>query len=314
MLSLLSNQYAIWVFGAAVAAAITLLLLVTQNTLGILLDPMRRRLRLVRHTDASAQDDGGMVTRIGDYFSPRSQQERDTLSQLLVCAGWRNPNALPAMHAAKLALALIFAVAVFVGRTSFPELNMSQSQTLLAVFGGAFAGWFLPNWLLRVRIRHRQDAILAGFPDALDLLVACTEAGLGLNAAIERVAEEIPHSHPDLADELALVNAEIRAGVDRSVALRNLSQRVAIRDIRGLITLLMHAMKFGTSIADTLRNYAEELRDKRVQRVEELAATLGTKLIFPLVACIFPSFFLVAIGPAIIGVLKVLAGSSLGSH
>lgn len=311
MQSFLSHQYGIWVFGLAVAAAITLLLLVMQNALGVLLDPMRRRLRLMRGTDDAARDDGGLVARVGDYFSPRSQQERDTLSQLLVSAGWRSPNALPILHTAKIGCALALGVAAFVGLTTFPGLVLRADRALLLVGAVAFAGWFVPNYFLRIRVQRRQDAIVAGFPDALDLLVACTEAGLGLNAAIERVSEQIPHSHPELADELGLVNAEIRAGVDRATALRNLSQRVGVKDIRGLITLLMHAMKFGTSIADTLRNYAAELRDKRVQNAEEMAAKLGTKLIFPLVFCIFPSFYLVAIGPAIVGVISAFAGNPL---
>ena len=120
------------------------------------------------------------------------------------------------------------------------------------------------------------------------------------------MADELAVSQPELAAELALVNAEIRAGVDRVQALKNLGNRTGLEDIRGLVSLLAQTLRFGTSIADTLRVYAEEFRDKRMQRAEEQAAKIGTKLIFPLVVCIFPSFFLVAIGPAILGVLEVL--------
>jgi tight adherence protein C len=155
-------------------------------------------------------------------------------------------------------------------------------------------------------IERRQREILNGFPDALDLIVACTEAGLGLNAALQRVANDIAVSHPELSSELALVNSEIRAGVERVTALRNLATRTGIEDIRGLVSLLSQSLRFGTGIAETLRIYAHDLRDKRMQRAEEEAAKIGTKMIFPLIFCMFPAFFVVMVGPAVIGVLRVL--------
>jgi tight adherence protein C len=139
----------------------------------------------------------------------------------------------------------------------------------------------------------------------LDLLVICVESGLGLAAAIQRVGEELRYSHPELAQEFALVNAEMRAGVDREAALHNLTARTGLEDIRGLVSLLVQTLRFGTSIADTLRVYSEEFRDRRMQRAEEQAAKIGTKLIFPLVFCLFPSFFVVAIGPAVIRIVAV---------
>jgi tight adherence protein C len=151
------------------------------------------------------------------------------------------------------------------------------------------------------RIKKLRD----GFPDALDLLVVCVESGLGLTAAIQRVADELGVSHEELAMELSLVSAETRAGMERSKALRNLAERSGLDDIRGLVSMLIQAMRFGTSIADTLRVYSEEFRDRRMQKAEEQAAKIGTKLLFPLVFCLFPSFFLVAIGPAILRFITV---------
>lgn len=144
-------------------------------------------------------------------------------------------------------------------------------------------------------------------PDALDLLVVCIEAGLGLNAAINRVSHEIEASYPDIAHELKQVNDEIRAGVARGEALRGLYVRTGLTDIRGLVSLLTQSLRFGTSIADTLRIYAEEFRDKRMQKAEEEAAKIGAKLIFPLVSCMFPGFFLVAVGPAILRLSEVFS-------
>jgi tight adherence protein C len=152
---------------------------------------------------------------------------------------------------------------------------------------------------------NRLKKLRNGFPDALDLLVVCVEAGLGLGSAIERVARDLEVSHPELAEELRLVNVEMRAGVERPTALKNLADRSGLADIRGLVGLLVQTIRFGTSIADALRVYSEEFRDKRMQRAEEQAAKIGTKLIFPLVTCMFPSFFIVAVGPAALRMMIV---------
>ena len=184
-----------------------------------------------------------------------------------------------------------------------PELT--NMQLIYGLLVGAAIGLFGSNFVLEKLVEKRIKSLRNGFPDALDLLVVCVESGLGLSAAIQRVSDEVTVSHPDLAMELALVSAETRAGMDRAKALRNLADRTGLDDIRGLVSMLVQAMRFGTSIADTLRVYSEEFRDRRMQKAEEEAAKIGTKLLFPLVFCLFPSFFLVAIGPAIIRFVDV---------
>jgi len=169
----------------------------------------------------------------------------------------------------------------------------------------AFIGMVIPNHVLDHMVERRQKRLRDAFPDALDLLVVCVEAGLGLTAAIQRVADELKFSHPELGVEFARVTAEMRAGVEREAALKSLAYRTGLEDIRGLVSLLIQTLKFGTSIGETLRVYSEEFRDKRMQRAEELAAKIGTKLIFPLVFCLFPSFFVVAIGPAVVRIVEV---------
>jgi tight adherence protein C len=164
----------------------------------------------------------------------------------------------------------------------------------------ALVGVRLPDTIASHLRQRRIKRLRNGFPDALDLLVVCVESGLGLTPAIERVARELEISHFDLAQELSLVNAEIRAGVERAVALRNLAARSGVPDINGLVGLLVQTIRFGTSVADALRVYSEEFRDKRMQKAEEQAAKIGTKMIFPMVICFFPSFFIVAVGPAVI--------------
>lgn len=154
-------------------------------------------------------------------------------------------------------------------------------------------------WLDR-QVAQRHKLLRDGFPDALDLLTVCVESGLGLTQALQRVADELEISHPELAAEIGQVTAQMRAGVDREAALRGLATRTGLDDVRGLVSLLAQTLRFGTGISDALRVYSEDFRDRRMQRAEEAAAKIGTKLIFPLVICLFPSFFVVAIGPAAI--------------
>jgi tight adherence protein C len=234
---------------------------------------------------------------------PKNDGEQSRIRVRLTHAGYRSPNAITIFFAAKLFLGVATPMLVLTLAPFYPEFT--TMQVAAAALAGALLGLFAPNAFLNRQVEKRQRNLYNGFPDALDMLVVCVEAGLGLNAAIQRVAEELTVSHPELAGELGLVNAEIRAGVDRIEALRNLAARTGLDDIRGLVALLAQSVRFGTSVADTLRVYSEEFRDKRMQRAEELAAKIGTKLIFPMVLCLFPSFFLVAIGPAIVGVLEV---------
>ena len=155
-----------------------------------------------------------------------------------------------------------------------------------------------------------QKKLRNGFPDALDLMVVCIESGLGLAQAIQRVAEELSVSHPELSEEMALVNAEMRVGIENTVALRNLGDRTGLDDVRALVSTLVQTLRFGTSVADALRVYAAEFRDKRMQAAEERAAKMGVKMIFPLVFFMFPGFFLIAIGPAVIQLIKAFQYTS----
>jgi tight adherence protein C len=175
---------------------------------------------------------------------------------------------------------------------------------LLVVAMAAGIGWLLPALYVSKRKEARQNRLRVAFPDALDLMVVCVESGLALPTTIERVAEEMSVSHVELAEELAQVNAQIRAGITSTEALKQLAVRTGLDDVQGLVSLLAQSIRFGTSVADTLRIYADEFRDRRTQAAEEAGAKIGTKLIFPLIFCLWPSFFLVAIGPALIGVLR----------
>jgi tight adherence protein C len=176
-----------------------------------------------------------------------------------------------------------------------------------AIFGAAF-GNLVPGLYVDRALKKRQTLLRRAFPDALDLLVVCVEAGLGLKSAIARVADELGVSHPELAAEFSLLTAELRAGMDTGSALDNLAKRNGLDDIRGFAALLSQSMRFGTSVSDTLRVYASEFRERRMQKAEEQAGKLSVKMIFPMVVCIFPSFFVVAIGPAVMSMVSAFGG------
>lgn len=240
----------------------------------------------------------------GQRLLPVMGDERQRIEDQLYIAGVRRPNAAAVFVLSKIAL---IGVTLLAAWALWPEKDEDVTRSLIALpmFGIALA-LLGPNWWLAAKVKRRQTKLRNGFPDTLDLLVICVEAGLGLTAAIERVTTEIRPLHPDLAQEFAAVNAEIRSGIDRAVALQGLNRRTGLPEIRGLVTLLVQTMQLGTGIADSLRIYSSEFRDQRMRLAEERAAKVGTKMIFPLVLCEFPAFLLVAVGPAVIQIFKNL--------
>jgi len=181
-----------------------------------------------------------------------------------------------------------------------------MAAQLALYVGAASAGYFLPMLWLRYAVSARKDKLLKAFPDALDLMVVCVEAGLGLDAAIGRVSSEIKFVHPELAEEFNLVSLELRTGLSRLEALKNLSRRIDLEEVGSLVALLVQTDKFGTSVGQALRVHSDSMRVNRQLRAEELAAKLPVKLLFPLVFFIFPSLFVVVVGPAGIKIARIL--------
>jgi tight adherence protein C len=245
------------------------------------------------------------LDHISHVFIPKNSELQKSTLDRLSHAGYRARNSLVIYYFIRtLAMILLPALVLLV----FPFIPSIEPQKILWYAAvAAIAGMIGPSYYLDKKIIRQQRLLRNGLPDAIDLLVVCTEAGLGLNAAILRVAKLIVEIHPVLAEELLLVSAEMRAGVDRTQAMANLAKRSGVEDIKGLVAVLAQSMRFGTSISQTLRIYAEEFRDKRMQKADEEAAKLSTKMIFPLVLFIFPSFFIVAIGPAVIKLISVFS-------
>ncbi len=309
--TLIADEQAVRItFVVLTGLSILIFALASMVLLSEVTSPLRRRIDSIIHrepktVDMAAAKMGNLskvIDPVSKYVMPSKAWELSSTSKKLVHAGYRSASAVKDFYAIKVLLAIVLPVCVLMVVQWLPEL--SRSKILFWVLLASFTGLMIPTIVLERLVAKRMNQLRNSFPDALDLLVVCVESGLGLTAAIQRVADELEVSHPELAEELALIGVEIRAGVSRVAALRNMSERTGLDDIRGMVALLDQSVRFGTSIADTLRVYSEEFRDKRMQKAEESAAKIGTKLIFPLTFCIWPSFFLVAIGPAILRVFN----------
>lgn len=271
-------------------------------------DPVRRRLykgtAQTTAIDAQQQRFLDELERLGNLVTPKNAGAVAKTRLRLQQGGFRRRSAVSYYYATRLFCFIGLPLTGYL--IGHYLLHLPLERSLLITFLAAPIGFIGPSYFLDWRIRRRQREIRAGLPDVLDLLVVCTEAGLGLESAMQRVAREMLVSHPMLSSELVQVNAEMLAGVDKMEALRNLANRTGMEDIRGLVSLLAQSMRFGTSIADSLRVYAEEFRDKRMQLAQEMAAKLPIKIIFPLALCFMPGFFIVAMGPAVVGLVNML--------
>ena len=251
--------------------------------------------------DSSNEQSVAFFKRIGER-APQSPKELGKLRLRLVQAGYRGSEALFVFLGIRVAVAL-GCFAVFM-------TPMFWRPNLLSALPAMLVGYVVPGFILARKAKKRQHRIRLSMADALDLMVVSVEAGLGLDQAMARVAQELEFAYPDLASELRLVNLELLAGTGRSEALRNLADRTGVDDLSALTAMLIQTDKFGTSVANSLRVFSDVLRTKRRQRAEEAAAKTGVKMVFPLVLCIFPAIWIVTIGPAAIRFMQVLVPMS----
>jgi len=243
---------------------------------------------------------------------PAEGWEGSAIRIAFINAGWRQPSAPPIFFGIKTLLALSFPL-ITLALSGEGLRGSGVSRILFVLVSASALGYYLPNLVLRYKIADRQREIFESFPDALDLLIICVESGLGLDQAIAKVATEIDIKSKVLAQELQLVLMELRSGFSRETALRHLALRTGLEEIDLLVAMMIQADRFGTSMGDSLRVHADNLRTKRRQRAEEAAAKIAVKLLMPLIFMIFPTLMLVLVGPAMIQIYRVLL-PSLGSN
>jgi tight adherence protein C len=254
-----------------------------------------------------------MLKLLEQQVAPMREDQRSALRQKMMQAGYFDPSAPRIYFALRAALAVALPV-LYVAALPFLATSLTPERTVLtAVIMGA-VGLYGPTFWRNMKTSERQRAVREGFPDALDMLVVCVEAGLGFDAAFNRVGTQIQKPHPVLAQHFAMVSVELRAGKSREDALRNLSQRVGIDDVSSFVTLLIQSDSLGTSIAQTLRVHADEMREKRMSRAEEKAHMLPVLLSIPLVTCILPSMIMVVLLPGIIGIVRQLLPALTGNR
>jgi tight adherence protein C len=243
-----------------------------------------------------------VMKKLGNFI-PQSPKDVTMMQRRLIRAGYRKEGALKILYGTKAALGVLFPLltaGMVVGSATDP------GNKFVAILIATAVGFFGPNEYVRRVAQRRQKQISRGLPNALDLLVVCVESGLGLDQAILQVSKELDQAHPEISEEFALVNLELKAGKRRVEALRNLAERTGVEDLKKLVAVLIQADRFGTGVAQSLRAHADFMRVQARQVAEEKAAKLGVKLIFPIFFCILPSLFVVTVGPVAMRIIREL--------
>jgi tight adherence protein C len=238
------------------------------------------------------------LASVGKVVSPGTVSSRSQL--MMLRAGFRRPDVIMAVNGTKIILPIILMLVVVI--TGVYRWNPVSVLALAAL-----AGYLIPETWLLWRIQARQNRLRHAIPDGLDLMVICVEAGLGLDHALVRVSQELERTHPELTEELQLVNAEMRLGKSRTDALREFARRTGLDDIKALVGMLVQTERFGTSVAQSLRVFSDDLRLKRRQRAEEAAAKISVKMVPVLIFFIFPALMVVILGPAAITIMRQFA-------
>ena len=304
-MSTLHIVYLILIFITVVVVSLIVLNQITPDTL-------QSRLRKLAQETPKPKDESAWIQRIvklsgqiAKLSLPVEGWEKSQMRVRFMNAGYRHESAPILFFAAKTLLTFAFP-ALYLLYSAISGSSMQPDSLLLMLGILAAFGYFLPNIFLQRRIAYRKREIFENFPDAIDLITVCVEAGLGLDSALARVSKEMHLKSPVLGEELHLLNLELRAGNSRERALRNLALRTGVEEIDTLVVMLVQSDRFGTSVAESLRVHSDILRTKRRLRAEEEAAKIGTKLLFPLIFFIFPSMLLVLLGPAYISIQRIL--------
>lgn len=303
-------------FGPIIAIlmlGILLILLVLPAMLQKKEDPLDKlkaanQARIVSSTQALRASQGtDKLDKYSSFLEPQDEEEYTAIRLKLIQAGYRTKSAVKTYHFSQFALGITLlmvgvAYAVFETSTGDP----STKATILSIVIPGMAGYYLPKWWVGRRQKERQDEMINGFPDSLDMMLVCVEAGQSLDQSIIRVADELKSGFPALAEEFKTVSHEMKAGKDKTQVLRDMSERCGVADISSFVTVLIQSQQFGTSIAEALRVFSAEMRDKRVMRAEEKANTLPTKMTLATMMLTVPPLLIILIGPSIYNIYETL--------
>lgn len=254
---------------------------------------------------------GDKLQKFSTFLEPQDAEEMSASRLKMHRAGYRAKNAVQLFHFAQLTLGigmLILGVIYTIYAQAQDGAEVTTQMMVICTIGPGAAGYYLPQYWVQRRMQERQEEIISGFPDALDMMLVCVEAGQSLDQSIMRVAKESRSGYPALADEFDTVANEVKAGKERVAVLKDMSERVGIPDVSSFVTTLVQSATFGTSISEALRVYSAEMRDKRVLRAEEKANTLPTKLTLGTMMFTVPPLMIILIGPSVHGISKTLNG------
>ena len=246
------------------------------------------------------------LNKYAQYLEPKSAEELGEVRMKLLQAGYRTRDAVRLYYLAQMVLGLGLLVAGLTYYLMFidgPESTMQQ-KLMYIILPGAL-GYLAPKYWITKRVEERKKQIEEGFPDALDMMLVCVEAGQSLDQSIVRVARELRASYPALADEFEIISHEMKAGKDKATVLNDMGDRCGVQDVSSFVTVLNQASSFGTSIADALRIYASEMRDKRVMRAEEKANKLPTKMTLTTMMLTVPPLLIILVGPSVVSITQL---------
>lgn len=318
--TMLTNQ--LGEFGPLIAIGALGLLLVL-GTLPLLLnrqaDPLdklrkQRTEKNVANTQQSLRTAEGpdKLEKFSNFLEPQDEEEYSSIQLKLLQAGYKSKNAVRVFFFAQFALGLgLLGLGLIYMLLTRDDGDVSTKKMMMTVLIPGVIGYMAPKYWVTRRVDERKEEIINGFPDALDMMLVCVEAGQSLDQSIVRIAVELRAGFPALAEEFQIVAHEMKAGKDRIQVLRDLSERAGVPDISSFVTVLIQSAQFGTSIADALRVFAEEMRDKRVMRAEEKANTLPTKMTLATMMLTLPPLLIILIGPSVYGIIVLLSNESV---
>lgn len=302
--------------GVLIFAAIFFVILWVASLSGLIKHPVDRRISSIHQAPRtsgetpilSEEKTKSLVASLGQRVAPTDAGKRSDSKQRLLEAGYYRDGALHTYWGLKILFAVVLGVAVLI---LYVFIHKPLTQVFLPMIFALGVGMFIPDIFLSFKVRSRKDQIFRALPDMLDLMVVCIESGLGLDAAMNKVSEEFHLSNPILSNEVHITCAAVRLGQPRSEALRELGERTGVPDLKSLAAVLIQAERFGTSLGQGLRVHSDDMRTRRRQRAEELAAKTTVKLLVPLVMFIFPSIFVVLLAPAVLKIIDTFKNTPM---